>query len=172
MMWTSYPIFSGATIKLTLDILQFCLHAGLSEKSSYGVLTALESVQAVTCNDYTLHRVTTISACWHWWAGLGAALYTALPRADQRHCGVTPPNLATARARPTMPVENILHNFGVLSVAFVTHCIKITVSSATICHSATSLPRPNFDMCEIDAAVLGCHRVRTLSCVMVSRGRS
>ena len=101
LMWTSYPIFSGATIKLTLDILQFCLHAGLSEKSSYGVLTALESVQAVTCNDYTLHRVTTISACWHWWAGLGAALYTALPRADQRHCGVTPPNLATARARPT-----------------------------------------------------------------------
>ena len=94
-------------------------------------------------------------------AGGGTIHCTAARRSETLRSYATKPGHGPGTTNQL--VENILHNFGVLSVAFVTHCIKITVSSATICHSATSLPRPNFDMCEIDAAVLGCHRVRTLS---------
>ena len=155
-MWTSYPIFSGAIIKMTLDILQF---AYMPEKSSYGVLTALESGQAVTSNAW--RQSCTGSRLLVGGAGGGTIHCTAACRSETLRSYATKPGHGPGTTN--QPVENILHNFGALSVAFVTHCIKITVSSATICHSATSLPRPNFDMCEIDAAVLGCHRVRTLS---------
>ena len=131
LMWTSYPIFGGAMSEdhTVAFVCSFARFARANEgMTSYGVLLALDSVpvhQAVTSNAWrqscTGSRLLVGGAGGG--AGGGTIHCTAACRSETLRSYATKPGHGPGTTN--QPVENILHNFGVLSFVECYLCSKL-----------------------------------------------